>query len=75
MQMIGTNDIQDYLDLKAAHPDIVLGSETDNPITLARVCVQCEGTGRGAIHQCLTCGGSGMVVTEAGEAIRKLVRL
>lgn len=72
--------IYEYNDLREKHPDIIVGSESDHPVTLARVCVDCHGRGgfvdqRGNADECPDCGGTGYVLTEDGKAMQRFTRL
>lgn len=81
--MLPTLTLEDYHKMKAQHPDLILGAETDNPITLARVCARCGGDGRELYTglaqgdtwaACSNCGGKSMVLTADGETLRDFMR-
>ncbi len=71
-------NLEDYLAMKEAHPDIAI--ETDlGRIVLATVCTACEG--RGDVQpvpegmawvECPICDGKGYILTDNGLAIQRL---
>lgn len=85
MAMVGEMTLSDYENIKRLHPDLVIGEDTDHPITLARVCMACEGQGlidpatpgySGLrLPGCAACNGFGYAITPDGEALLRLFHL